>query len=143
MLFQKGRAKTGGKKKGTLNRATERRMRLLDGAEEALIKLGQNPATVSPLMVMCSVMCLRLQERDYKTAVEVAALAAPYVHARLNAAEVRVQHSIAQRSDEEVAIEIEMLRAKIARSKDLPPPEIEGAAQTVEERAQDIPVVSE
>ena len=79
---------------------------------------------------------------DIEGATKIAEAAAPYTSAKLMASEVRVQHSIAQRSDEEVALEIEMLRAKIARSEDLPPLPIEGAAQTVEEQAQDIPAAA-
>jgi hypothetical protein len=90
---------------------------------------------------MNAVMLLRMGQGDHAGALQAAREATPYVHAKLNAAEVRVQHSIAQRSDDEVALEIEMLRAKIARSKELPPPQIDGTAQTVEEPAQDISVV--
>jgi hypothetical protein len=117
MPFQKGRAKTGGKRKGTLNKKTEARMHLLADTEQALIQLGADPTRVSPLMVMCSVMCLRLQEKDYKAAVEVAALAAPYVHPRLNAAEVNVRHTLSSRSDAEIAADIRVLRLKIAASQ--------------------------
>lgn len=72
----------------------------------------KNPETASPLAVLCHVMCLKLQERDYDGAVFVAEKAAPYVHARLNAADVRVQHSMIDRSDDAIAQEIEALRLK-------------------------------
>jgi hypothetical protein len=97
----------------------------------------------TPLQVMNAVMLLRIGQGDHEGALQAAREAAPYVHAKLVASEVRVQHSFAQRSDEEVALEIETLRAKIARSKELPPPQIEGSAQTVEEQPQDIPVASD
>jgi hypothetical protein len=99
--------------------------------------------TMTPLEVMLTGMHLKLGRGDIEGATKIAEAAAPYTSPKLVASEVRVQHSIAQRSDEEVALEIEMLRAKIGRSKELPPPQIEDTTQTAEEQPQDIPVASD
>jgi hypothetical protein len=124
MPFQKGHTKWGGKRKGSVNKKTEARMHLFADTEQALIQLGQDPTHVSPLMVMCSVMCFRLQQKDYKAAVEIAQMAAPYVHAKLNATDVNVRHSLANRSDSEVAAELAAIRAKIEAARTLPAPPI-------------------
>jgi hypothetical protein len=59
----------------------------------------------------------RIGKADYAGAMEAAEKAAPYVHARLNAAEVRVQHSLADRSSEQLAADIEIIRTKLAIAK--------------------------
>jgi len=150
--FQKGHPRLGGRKKGVPGKRNsryaeyakqqQREQEILE-AKQAFQDALAGVTNFSPLQVMHAVMLLRISKGDAAGALEAAREAAPYVHAKLNAAEVRVQHSIAQRSDEEVALEIEMLRAKIARSKELPPPQIEDAPQTLEGQAQDVPVASE
>jgi hypothetical protein len=128
--FQKGHTKLGGKKKGSVNKKTEARRHLIGNTEQALIQLGKDPTTVSPLMVMCSVMCLKLQQGEYKAAVEIAQMAAPYVHPRLNASDVNVKHSLTGRSNAEIIADIETLQAKIVAAKTLPqPPMIEAMPQ--------------
>jgi hypothetical protein len=97
-------------------------MHLLADVELGLLQMSADPATCSPLAVMCGVMCLRLQEKDYKAAVEVAALAAPYVHAKLNASDINVKHSLAGKSDSELAAARELLRSKLEAARALPPP---------------------
>jgi hypothetical protein len=126
MAFQKGRAKTGGRKKGTPNKATIRRNRVLAQIERDARRMGQDPLLVSPLEVMRTVMCFRIAQRDYKGALEAAALAAPYVHARLNATDVKVQHTLTSKSDAEVAAEIQALQQKLAIAQR--PPQIEAIA---------------
>jgi hypothetical protein len=152
--FLRGHTKFGGRKKGSRNKATILRLK---AEHEALTKLAQarlaskeeiemaaaQMHTMSPLEVMLTGMHLKLGRGDIEGATRIAEAAAPYTSAKLMASEVRVQHGIAQRSDAEVAAEIEVLRMKIARSKELPPPQIEGTAQTVEEQPQDIPADSE
>jgi hypothetical protein len=124
MPFQKGRAKVGGRKKGTPNKASAQRKAAIAAIEETAARLGLQPIEASPLQVMCTVMCLRLQERDYESAVDIAAMAAPYIHARLNATDVSIRHSVANRSDAEIALEIEALRAKVEQVRALPAPPV-------------------
>jgi orotate phosphoribosyltransferase-like protein len=151
--FVQGHTKSGGRKKGSRNKSTVLRLK---AEHEARTKLEQarlasweeieaasaRMHTMTPLEVMLTGMHLKLGRGDIEGATKIAEAAAPYTSAKLVASEVRVQHSIEQRSDEEVALEMEMLRAKIARSKELPPQQIEGTAHTVEEQAQDIPTAS-
>jgi hypothetical protein len=130
MAFQKGRAKTGGRKKGVQNRATIRRNRILAQIERDARRMGQDPLLVSPLEVMRTVMCFRIAQRDYKGALEAAALAAPYVHPRLNATDVKVQHTLTSKSDAEVTAEIQALQLKLAIAHG--PPQIDATAEPVE-----------
>ena len=62
--------------------------------------------------------------------------AAPYMHPRLNATDVNVRHSYANKSDAEVAAEIESLRQKIEiaqrQSTAATPPMIEATAEPLE-----------
>lgn len=71
MVFQKGRAKVGGRQKGTPNKATRER-------QEAVAASG-----VTPLEYMLEVM--RDKTADYARRDEMAKSAAPYVHPKLAA----------------------------------------------------------
>jgi len=72
----KGKPKTGGRKKGTLNKATKKRRKLT----EELLKGGK-----TPLDVMLSMM---REERTFDANLLAAAVAAaPYVHPKLSAIE--------------------------------------------------------
>lgn len=144
-LFQKGRAKTGGKQKGTRNRATVLRER---AEEEARIRLAQarlasreeieqaasRMHTMSPLEVMLTGMHLKLGRGDIEGAQKIAEAAAPYTAPRLVQSEVRIQTT--QRTDVEIAAEIETLRAKIERARQLPVPVIEATAEPVDTTQQ-------
>jgi hypothetical protein len=127
MPFQKGRVKTGGRKKGSVSKATRE-------AQERFNELisGQFPLLLTPLQVMQIIMQVRIEQADFDGALVAAEKAAPYVHARLNATDVRVQHSVAGKSDAEVAAEIEALRTKLEASRSLQPPTIEGSAEPIE-----------
>jgi hypothetical protein len=66
---------------------------------------------------------------DHAGALAAAAAAAPYVHARLALTDLHVRHSVADRSDVELAADIELLRQKLALVRPgLAPPLIKGAA---------------
>jgi hypothetical protein len=88
----------------------------------------------TPLQVMHAIMLLRISQGDHEGALMAAREAAPYCHARLNATDVRLQHSIADRPDSEIAAEIVALRTKLdaARSLPAPPITIEATARPVE-----------
>ena len=124
MPFQKGRAKTGGRKKGVRNKASrEAREKFRDFLRENI--------TFTPLQVMHAVMQARIETGDLEGALSAAEKAAPYSHAKLNATDVHVRHSISDKPDAVVAAEIEALRAKIERSRSVPPL-IESSAEPVE-----------
>jgi hypothetical protein len=112
--------KVAGRKKGTPNHSTVRRVELLAEVDEELRRMD-DPNAGTPLTVMLRVMRYRLREKDYKSAVEIAALAAPYCHAKLNATDIRV-HTATDRSDADIAAEIAALRAKRDAALVLPAP---------------------
>jgi hypothetical protein len=103
------------KVEGTSNRdPLQRKIKRLVFADEfqaALVK------EFSPLEVMHAIMLLRTAKGDYDGALAAADKAAPYCHARLNAAEVKVSHALADRTTEQLAADIEMIRTKIALAK--------------------------
>jgi hypothetical protein len=145
MSFKKGHVKTGGRTKGTPDKAESRRATAKKVAEfarqEAAIRMEiarlaprqeidaaiALMGALTPLEVLLAGMQLKLQRGDVDGAIATAEKAAPYSHARLNATDVRVQ--MTQRSDAEVTAEIESLRAKIERSSSVPPVMIEGSAE--------------
>jgi hypothetical protein len=121
MPFQRGRTKTGGRRKGTLNKQVAIRQQALAEALAPLLEEGrlldEQLRHIQPLDVLLLVMRKRLINKDWQGAVDAALAAAPYMHPKLNAAEVRVQHTVGERSDDAIAAEIEMLRLKIAAAK--------------------------
>ena len=115
--FTKGHTKVGGRKRGTPNRLGPRKAgRLIFGDDFRAAMMEEIRAT--PLEIMHAVMLLRASKGDYDGALTAAEKMAPYVHARLNAAEVRVSHSLAGRSDAEIAADIDMLRQKLTAAKE-------------------------
>jgi hypothetical protein len=118
--FTTGHTKIGGRKKGVPNRVRlEKPHKLIFGDDFRAAMMAEIRAT--PLEVMHAVMLLRASKGDYDGALVAAEKMAPYVHARLNAAEVKVSHSLAGRSDVDLATDIELLRQKIAIVKRQPP----------------------
>jgi hypothetical protein len=124
-LFKKGRTKTGGRKKGSpyrkLDAAEQRRKeareREIQQAKAEFQAAMAGEMSFTPLQVMYAVMLLRIGRGDDQGALEAAKEAAPFVHAKLTAAEVMVKHALQSRSDAEITAEIEQLRLKIAASK--------------------------
>jgi hypothetical protein len=118
-FFRTGHKKVGGRKKGTPNKIDARRAneRLIFGGDfEAAVK-ELAFARLTPLEVMHAVMFIKISKADYDGAIEIAEKAAPFCHPRLNAAEVRVQHSLAVRTDEELSAHILALREKLSLVK--------------------------
>ena len=148
-LFQKGHIKTGGRKKGSKNSGpsvAERRVQASESANrEAMVRMEiirlapreeidaalARINWLTPLEVLLACMQLKLERGDVDGALLAAEKAAPYSHAKLNATDVRVQHSTADKDDAAVAAEIENLRAKIQRAQ-AAPTLIEGSAEPVE-----------
>jgi hypothetical protein len=145
--FQKGRAKTGGRRKGVpsakhqARRRAEVETKLLElraelaSREEIELAIARVP-TMGPLDVLLMGMHLKLARGDLEGAVQIATAAAPYTSPRLNATDVNVKHSLANRSDAEVSAEIEALRAKIRQAQLSTsmeaPPLIEATAESVQ-----------
>jgi hypothetical protein len=112
-LYRKGHAKMGGRVKGTPNRMSAEILAARQAFQAAL----SGEMNFTPLQVMYAVMMLRISRGDDAGALEAAKEAAPFVHARLNAAEVMVHHTLHNRSDEQIASDIEALRLKIASAQ--------------------------
>jgi hypothetical protein len=116
MAPPKGHPRSGGRRKGISNIALQRRELALQEAMAGALTPEQ-VAELSPLEVMRAVMRERFRAGDHAGALAAAAVAAPYVHARLAMSEVNVHHSTANRSDAEIAVEIEALRRRIEAAR--------------------------
>ena len=77
--------KTGGRQKGTRNKATVRLdAKLAEAAERATAGLSSSEvATMTPLDVMHYAMRLELQGGHWRSAAAIAEKAAPYVHSKM------------------------------------------------------------
>ena len=115
MAFQKGRSKTGGRRKGGPYRKLDPKL------NQKLQRFLDDGIRISPLDAMLGVLKIRIEEGDYDGALAAAEKAAPYCHAKLAMSEVRVQHST-DRSDSEIAADIAALRAKLEAARSLPAP---------------------
>jgi hypothetical protein len=113
MAFQKGRSKTGGRRKGGPYRKLDPKL------NQKLQQFLDDGIRISPLDAMLGVLKIRIEEGDYDGALVAAEKAAPYCHAKLAMSEVRVQHST-DRSDSEIAADIAALRAKLEAARSLP-----------------------
>jgi hypothetical protein len=136
MAPPKGHPRWGGRKPGLSNLKLMRREAALSEAIAAALTPEQVEA-LSPLEIMRSVMRSRYQRGDEAGALAAAALAAPFMHPRLQVSEVTVKHGTAGRSDAEVALEIESLRRRIeaARTIEAIPLTLEARAEPVEAEA--------
>src|SRR5215475_13857020 len=109
MAPPKGHPRWGGRKKG----APTMKQRLQDDAIRAAFRHGSEIVippeveTMSPLEIMAKVMRARYVAGDHLGALMAAQAAAPYVHPRLNASDVTVRHTTANRSDAEISAEID------------------------------------
>ena len=77
--------KTGGRQKGTRNKATVRLdAKLAEATERAIASLPTSEvASISPLEVMQYAMRLELQGGHWRSAAAIAEKAAPYVHSKM------------------------------------------------------------
>jgi hypothetical protein len=75
---------------------------------------------ITPLETMLLVMRSAIAEGDCPVMLAAASAAAPYLHPKLAAAEVRVTHkAVAAMSDEELKAEIALLEARIKAAETL------------------------
>jgi hypothetical protein len=125
-----GYPKTGGRKVGSKSKTVIERTAIeavIRGVAGEVLTKAQI-ASLSPLDMMRLCMRAHYERGDLAQAVQCAALAAPYVHARLAQTDLRVTHHDGDKSADELRAEIEaMRRAHEART-------IEGTAV---ERAAD------
>jgi hypothetical protein len=115
--FRAGHPRLGGRKAGVSNQETQVRreieaqvmaqaIRMTDVTSEELERL-------SPLNVLLLAMIARWKAGDLAGAVTCASIAAPYCHPRLSQTDVRVEHSLADKSDAELLLEAEELQQKL------------------------------
>lgn len=112
-----GHVKTAGRVKGTPNKATVARdqevLRIV--AEATAGNLPDDAANATPLEAM--LICLRwaLAKRDPVAVLAAATAAAPYIHPRLSASDVRVSGPLtAELNDEQLREALADLNAKAA-----------------------------
>ena len=117
MPFQKGRAKIGGRKKGSVNKSIFARQQAIAESMQTLGLAPESIDTIAPLSVMRLVMVSRLRAGDHAGALVAAEAAAPYCHPGLTSSDVRVTNTDADMSDEELKAEIALLEARIKASE--------------------------
>ena len=121
MPFQKGRLKTGGRVAVVPNKKTAERERAESQAnedrhraiEEALRAVPEDVlVNMAPLDCLLSLMRICYRFGDRYGAQSAATAAAPYVHMRLSASDVRVHHTLEDRPDAELVAELQALESK-------------------------------
>jgi hypothetical protein len=114
---QPGHPKHGGRKVGSVNKVK----RLKVEAERPIYaEYGLTPEAIEALTPLgCMIVCMHaaIAAKNYGAALQAAALAAPYTHPRLSAAEVRVTTAIATQSDADLAREIDAIEQKLAAAR--------------------------
>jgi hypothetical protein len=116
MAAPKGHPRYGGRAKGALNRKDRLHQQALAAAIIAAALTPEQLAELSPLEVMRAIMRHRFGAGDYDGALAAAREAAPYVHAKLSSAEVKVSATVTA-SDDELAREITVIEGKLAASR--------------------------
>jgi hypothetical protein len=109
--FQKGRAKTGGRKKGGPYRALPAAAKV---AKEEIAAAMLEPNKMGPLALILCAMQIRWARGDMDGAVTYAEKAINFTNAKLTSTEVNVQHSLAARSEQDILNELEQLQVKLA-----------------------------
>jgi hypothetical protein len=129
--------KWGGRKKGTPNKGPRKYKEPRKPVAIAVAQAGisaevvaakarehvmteEEAQAITPVGALLYVMRRRLVAKDWTGVVQAANCAAPYVHARLTISDVRVQHNLANSSDDELAASILALRDKFAISQQQP-----------------------
>jgi hypothetical protein len=108
-----GHRRYGGRGKGTPNRATVAKAEAIALAHDVLGMTADDIAALTPLDGMMLVMRWGVETKNPGVVLAAAAAAAPYVHARLTHAEVRVSGSVTL-SDEQLRQEIAALESRMA-----------------------------
>jgi hypothetical protein len=111
--FEPGRSKTGGRTKGTLNKAKQETLEAIQGAFARVGIDVADVAHITPLEAMRVALHLAILNRDRGGILQVASAMAPYIHPKLAMSEVRVQHTLAARTTEDLLAEAETLRRRL------------------------------
>jgi hypothetical protein len=108
--------KSGGRVAGVANKATVAKAEAIALAHDALGMTADDIAALSPLDGMMLVMRWGVETKNPGVVLAAAAAAAPYVHARLSHAEVRVSGTVTL-SDQQLSEEIAQLEARIRQAE--------------------------
>jgi hypothetical protein len=139
MAAPKGHPRWGGRKKGVPSKARRTRDQLVRDTFQfgSEVAIPEEILALTPLQIMAKVMHSRYAAGDHAGALSAAACAAPYCHARLSMSEMNIHHSTPNRSDTDIAMEIEGLRRRIEQARVAEsPPLIEAQAEAVEPVAE-------
>jgi hypothetical protein len=132
--FQHGHKKVGGRKKGSVNKATAHRQQAMDQAYQRLGITPERLAEITPLQGILMVMHWGLDQKDPNLVLAAATAAAPFVHPKLSSSDVRITTELRHKSEAELAAEVAELERRIAQTRAVlpstpsPPPVIEGEA---------------
>lgn len=117
MPFQKGRAKTGGRKPGTKSRHVVDREQREAAARARVAKrmkaaLGEDELDPAVVLGMC--VRLAVEEGDRVGAIQAASALMPYRYPRLSQADVRVRTTVAALSDDELLREAKQIEERLS-----------------------------
>jgi hypothetical protein len=115
--FKRGHPRYGGRKLGQRNRATiERELAVAEAGARMCEALGlteSDVANLMPLDVLLMAMRRSVLDGDKAGAVQAAVAAAPFCHARLSSADIKVHHELGEKSDLELEAEILDLQERL------------------------------
>jgi len=111
MPFQPGRAKTGGRQKGTRDKRIIAREQLIADSLKALGLNVEQIDALNAIACMKLVMHHRLKAGDLAGVLEAAIALAPYEAPKLSSSDVRVEHT--RKSGEDLLAELRNLKARM------------------------------
>jgi hypothetical protein len=106
---QPGHPKHGGRKAGMPNRATIIKAEAMAAWVEMRPLSPEEIDTITPLEALLYILRVRLAGHEWHHAAQVAAMAAPYTHAKLTAIDMRVHADLSSKSDLELQQELDQL----------------------------------
>ena len=109
--------KTGGRVKGSKNRATRLREQRLGEALIADRLTAEQAASLTSLPALRHILRNGLLAGDYAGAKVTANMIAPYENARLSSSDVRITGTLESKSDADIAAELAEVQAKLAAAK--------------------------
>jgi hypothetical protein len=138
MPFKPGKAKTGGRPKGGLNKKTLKahalaelkRQRARDAVGPRMLEAMDLPP-LDPLVVLAACMRITIEDGDQYGAAQIAGMLAPYMHARLSSSELKISRDYSAKTVEELLAEARELRQRFpAASRPVIDVDVEPAASS-------------
>jgi hypothetical protein len=97
-----------------VNKATIVRAEAMAQAIELRSLTAEEIDRITPLDALLYILRVRLAAGEMHHAAQVASMAAPYVHTKLTAQAIHVQHTYTALTDEELAEQRQRIEAKLA-----------------------------